>query len=112
MVLVLVEIYKQADLWGEGLWYGRKIIAMIMEEASVWFLSQSLEQQEEHKEKKDEERIKKRWSKPYQNWLAYKKSQTAGCSWMVRDSKGDVKWHSRRSFTGILNLINAKVCAI
>lgn len=85
---------------------------MIMEEASVWFLSQSLEQQEEHKEKKDEERIKKRWSKPYQNWLAYKKSQTAGCSWMVRDSKGDVKWHSRRSFTGILNLINAKVCAI
>ncbi|KAF2607827.1 hypothetical protein F2Q68_00044241 [Brassica cretica] len=56
---------------------------MIMEEVSVWFLSQSLEQQEEHKEKKDEERIKKRWSKPYQNWLAYKKSQTAGCSWMV-----------------------------
>ncbi|KAF3515822.1 hypothetical protein DY000_02059673 [Brassica cretica] len=46
---------------------------MIMEEASVWFLSQSLEQQEEHKEKKDEERIKKRWSKPYQNCLAYKK---------------------------------------
>lgn len=97
---------------------GEASIQKIQQEAEVWFLTQSLDHQEEKKKEREEGMTTRKWRTPPTGWLKcnvgwywIKKTRSLGCAWIVRDSKGMPVWHSRRSFVGVQNLKDAKMQA-
>lgn len=95
------------------------IVDKIYEEASVWFLGQQLDREDELVDLNKGKDQGKKWMKPPDNWIKCnfgvhweKKSLVAGVSWIVRDKEGETIMHSRRSFVNIFNLKEAKLKAL
>lgn len=99
---------------------GEGLIVKIQQEAEIWFLAQTLDQNEDRQKEVEVEveegRIGQKWRKPPDGWLKcnvgwflVKKTRFLGCAWVVRDSNGVAIWHSRRSFVEIQNLNEAKM---
>lgn len=92
------------------------LVAKAIEESELWFLAQSHEKALEMEEKRDELEQQKRWSSPPLGWLKCnvgvdwaKNGQIGGGAWVLRDHNGRVILHSRRAFSFIRSLREAKL---
>lgn len=95
------------------------LVLKIKEEVSEWFNAQLIETKYASSKTYDRGRAIKSWIKPPAPWLKCnigmswsKKNNIAGFSWVLRDSKGKVLMHSRRSFSNICSLSEAKFQSI
>ncbi|KAG2322266.1 hypothetical protein Bca52824_015479 [Brassica carinata] len=91
------------------------LVLKIEEEAGFWLLAQTMEKQEERDIRDAEGSIAKVWSPPPKGWdkcnvgVAWNsKSKRSGGSWVLRNEKGKVLIHSRRTFSNIQSLEEAK----
>ncbi|XP_013589702.1 PREDICTED: uncharacterized protein LOC106298169 [Brassica oleracea var. oleracea] len=81
-------------------------IRKIKDDVAVWFAVQSMDQGIESGEKEKGIMVRKtKWRKPSEGWLKCnvgvmwsKKNRVMGCAWVLRDHRGVVLLHSRRSF--------------
>ncbi|KAG2315720.1 hypothetical protein Bca52824_018842 [Brassica carinata] len=93
-----------------------ELVAKTFEEAEMWSLAQINEQREEEEERADLMKQAKRWSPPPRGWLKcnigvdwMRSTHKGGGAWVIRDHNGKVLIHSRRAFSQIKNLHEAKL---
>lgn len=84
-------------------------------EADEWFLAQVVEDELGAKETNQVMVVEKRWSPPEHDWLMcnigmdwVKKTNSLGVAWVVRNHRGVVLLHSRRAFSNIGSLEEAR----
>lgn len=95
------------------------LIDKIAEEADFWLLAQQHEKEMEEKETTMMGAENRKWIAPNRGWMKCnigvdvdKKNQTGGASWVLRDERGRVSLHSRRAFSNIHTLDEAKFQAL
>lgn len=92
------------------------LVAKTFEEAKMWSLAQLNDRREEVEEQVDLLERAKRWSPPPRGWVKcnigadwQKSTEIGGGAWVVRDHNGKVLMHSRRAFSQIKTLHEAKL---
>lgn len=87
----------------------------IAEEAEFWLMAQKHEKEVEEKERTMEVIQERRWMPPNRGWLKCnigvdvdKANQRSGGSWVLRNKWGKVIMHSRRAFSNVVSLDEAK----
>ncbi|XP_048596342.1 uncharacterized protein LOC125578099 [Brassica napus] len=95
------------------------LVVKVLEEAEFWLLAQKNEQQREKEEHEAGMVVIKSWSVPPRGWLKgnigveWNRVQArSGAAWVIRDDKGKVLLHSRRAFSNICSLDEAKYQAL
>ena len=95
------------------------LVVKVLEEAEFWLLAQKNEQQREKEEHEAGMVVIKSWSVPPRGWLKgnigveWNRVQArSGAAWVIRDDKGKVLLHSRRAFSNICSLEEAKYQAL
>lgn len=95
------------------------LVLKIKEEATQWFNAHTIETIYASSRTFDKGKNIKTWMKPPAPWLKCnigmawsRQSSVGGFSWVLRDDKGRVLLHSRRSFSNIHSLIEAKFQSI
>lgn len=88
-------------------------------EADEWFLAQVVETEIDQIGGEEKEQEKKSWKPPKDGWLMCnvafewkKDSKLFGGAWVVRNHRGIVISHSRRAFSGVASLENARFIAL
>ncbi|KAG2242758.1 hypothetical protein Bca52824_095400 [Brassica carinata] len=95
------------------------LIDKIAEEAELWLIAQNHDREMEEKERTMMRIEEQKWMAPNRGWLKCnigvdvdKNNQRSGGSWVLRDERGTVVLHSRRAFSNILSLDEAKLQAL
>lgn len=96
-------------------WESEEIHRKAKEEADEWFLAQLVEEKVIQVKAVKEEKGKRKWKPPEQDWLICnvvfeldKKTKLLGVAWVVRNHRGVVVIHSRRAFSNISSLEEAR----
>ncbi|CAA7055407.1 unnamed protein product [Microthlaspi erraticum] len=94
-------------------------IDKILKEVKSWFLSQHVNREVDGREEIRRKGEKDHWKLPSLPWLKCntivvwdKRSNVAWCSWVLRNHVGTVLLHSRRSFSTIGSLFEAKMVSM
>lgn len=92
-----------------------EVVVKAKEEAEFWLLAQKNDEMKENEEAEAMTVVKKSWSAPPTGWVKGnigvhwdRKLEKAGAAWVVRDERGKVLLHSRRAFSSIRSLEEAK----
>lgn len=93
----------------------QEIIHKARHEAGEWSLAQLVEEEMSNEKEIMATKEKRKWEPPKQGWLICnvafeldKGSKTLGVAWVVRDFRGVVMTHSRRAFSNIGSLEEAR----
>ncbi|CAA7032495.1 unnamed protein product [Microthlaspi erraticum] len=98
-------------------------VKKIRNDAEEWFLAQKLGLEEDREVIKNRgfhenavTKLLKPWSAPPLSWVKCnigfswsKRNKFAGASWVLRDEKGLILLHSRRAFSGVIDVFEAKL---
>lgn len=94
-------------------------VEKLKENANLWFLAQDVEKESEALVNAGIGKITKRWRPPPEPWLKcnigaswLKENRTGGGAWALRDFKGVVVMHSRKSFCDIDSKSNANLMVL
>ncbi|XP_056855828.1 uncharacterized protein LOC130505243 [Raphanus sativus] len=100
-------------------WAPEEIVEKAFGEADEWFLAQEVEEELTKLNDKVVEITKKKWTPPPNDWLMsnigfewIKHSKLMGGAWVVRNHRGVVLMHSRRAFSNIQSLDEARLVSI
>lgn len=96
-----------------------EITDKIREEAGFWSLAQQVDQERLKEEKAASKDLSRRWYSPIRGWLKCnvgvawdKVTKRGGGAWVIRDYRGKVILHSRRAFSNVRSLLDAKFEAL
>ncbi|KAL0742854.1 hypothetical protein Bca4012_084367 [Brassica carinata] len=96
-------------------WSPNEIVLKAREEADNWFLAQEVDKEINAATILEVKKSKRRWSPPPQGWLMCnvafewrKEMSLLGVAWVVRNHRGVVMFHSRRAFSDIVGLEEAR----
>ncbi|KAF8110670.1 hypothetical protein N665_0080s0005 [Sinapis alba] len=96
-----------------------EIISKIMVEAELWSMAQQHEKEKDRDHKEASKLQVQRWSPPNRGWLKCnigmdwdRDRNRGGGAWVVRNDRGHVLMHSRRAFSNINDLHEAKYQAL
>lgn len=91
----------------------------IKEDMNQWFMAQQCERVNTVSESTDGRVTKVKWSPPLRFWLKCNlgsvwnnRNQECGAAWVLRNSKGRVMLHSRKSFPNIPSYLDANVVSL
>ncbi|KAG7543654.1 Reverse transcriptase domain [Arabidopsis thaliana x Arabidopsis arenosa] len=91
-------------------------IDKIRDNVNQWFHAQSLDERDVVSARMNLNPVKKQWSPPPHDWLKCnlgsswdKVSKTGGTAWVLRNEKGEVLLHSRRSFALVFCKLDASL---
>lgn len=114
---VLWSIWKSRNdfLFKGRRWEPEEIQEKAKLDAEEWFLAQEVEEDSVKKVTQIERTAKRRWKLPAQGWLTcniglewMRNSMSLGVAWVVRNHRGVVLLHSRRTFNNIMSLEEAR----
>lgn len=95
------------------------IASLAKVDSEEWHMAQIVDKEMEHKLRGCLADTKAKWRPPPEGWLMCniawnwkKKDRTLGVAWVIRDHRGVVTIHSRRSFVQVLSLEDAKLQAL
>lgn len=111
--------YRNGIIFGAKQMTALDLVIKIFEEADFWLMAQKNEKIREQEEQEAGLDVTKSWSVPPKGWLKgnigvhWNRSQArCGAAWVVRNDKGKVLIHSRRAFSNIISLEDAKYQAL
>ncbi|KAF8077161.1 hypothetical protein N665_1059s0009 [Sinapis alba] len=94
----------------------RELIMKIREEVEFWFLAQEHWEELNAADKVEVTQVQNKWRQPPMGWLKYnigvmwdRQKRSGGCSWVVRDARGDVLMHSRKAFFNLSHINEARM---
>ncbi|KAG2327368.1 hypothetical protein Bca52824_010096 [Brassica carinata] len=97
-------------------WTPKEILEKAKKEADEWFLAQEVDKEVALEVKGKEMKLKKRWMPPREGWLMCnigfewnKDLKLLGGAWVVRNHRGVVLSHSRRAFSEVESLAEARL---
>ncbi|KAL9308300.1 putative reverse transcriptase zinc-binding domain-containing protein [Arabidopsis thaliana] len=92
------------------------IVAKIKDDANQWFFAQILENRELLGKQSAHASVTTKWSPPPHDWLKYNivlswaaLHDIGGAAWVLRDEKGEILVHGRRSFASVTSKLDASV---
>lgn len=115
---ILWQIWKNRNLFCiEGKRFcATATIDKIRDNVNQWFHAQSLDERDVVSARMNLIPVKKQWSPPPHDWLKCnlgsswdKVSKTGGTAWVLRNEKGEVLLHSRRSFASVFCKLDASL---
>ena len=100
-------------------WSPEEIKEKAVNEADEWFLVQEVEEETNKRSVNEVVSIKRKWSPPRKDWLMcnvgfdwVKQTKLMGVAWVVRNHRGVVLMHSRRAFSNVRSLDEARLVSI
>ncbi|XP_048615950.1 uncharacterized protein LOC125588571 [Brassica napus] len=97
-------------------WMPMEIVVKAKNEADGWFLAQEVDKEVELEVTRNDVRPKKRWLPPEESWLMCnvafewnKDTHSLGGAWVVRNHRGVALTHSRRAFSQVGSLDDARL---
>ncbi|KAG2287406.1 hypothetical protein Bca52824_047010 [Brassica carinata] len=97
-------------------WMPMEIVVKEKNEADGWFLAQEVDKEVELEVTRNDVRAKKRWLPPEESWLMCnvafewnKDTHSLGGAWVVRNHRGVALTHSRRAFSQVGSLDDARL---
>lgn len=100
-------------------WTPKEILANAKEEADDWFLAQEVDREVALEVTDNQVQRKKRWVPPAEGWLICnisfewdKNMKLLGGAWVVRNHRGVVLTHSKRAFSEVDSLEDARLTTL
>lgn len=100
-------------------WDLMEILMKAKKEADEWFLAQEVDSEIPEYRGKEHNAVRKSWAPPSGNWLMcnvgldwHRNSKLLGVAWVVRNHRGVVLVHSRRAFSNVISLDEARVMTL
>lgn len=100
-------------------WLHEEIKEKALIEAEEWFLAQKVDEETKKLSVIDVESRKRKWGPPPKDWVMcnvgfdwMKQTKKLGVAWVVKNHRGVVLMHSRRAFSNIRSLDEARLASI